>query len=128
VLRHLLKGVYSKFDKKAKELASLVETAFPGYAVYIERRRKNGSNPVIQNPRANISSLPALEQVETVLREAKAPMQKQDLFNEIHRRGGNINKNTLSIYLSRYPRFVSHGQGVWWIDPANYSNGTEVFS
>ena len=41
--------------------------------------------------------------------------------------GGNVSENTLSIYLSRYDRFVSHGKGKWWINPNNYSNGTEIF-
>src|SRR5437762_8849999 len=85
--------------KKAKELAALVEQVFPGYGVYIERRKDASA---AQHGRADISSLPVLDQVETVLREANGPMQKRDLFNEIHRRGGNISENTLSIYLSRY--------------------------
>ena len=109
--------------KKVKELAALVEQVFPGYGVYIERR---GDNGMTRNHR-NLSALPVVDQVETVLRDAKAPMKKQDLFNEIQRRGGSVSENTLSIYLSRYDRFVSHGKGKWWINPNNYSNGTEIF-
>lgn len=110
--------------KKAKELASLVDRAFPGYAVYIERRGNDSAKPVIHGASADLSNLPALDQVETVLREARAPMEKRDLFNTIHQRGGTISMNTLSIYLSRYPRFVSHGRGLWGVDPNNHSNGT----
>jgi hypothetical protein len=112
--------------KKAKELAALVERVFPGYGVYIERRGDNGAEPRIRY-RRDLSALPAVDQVETVLRDAKAPMQKRDLLNEIHRRGGNVSENTLSIYLSRYDRFISHGKGKWWIEPNNYSNGREIF-
>jgi hypothetical protein len=113
--------------KKAKELAALVGRVFPGYGVYIERRGDNDAAPRIGYRRDDLSSLPAVEQVETVLRDAKAPMQKQDLLNEIRRRGGNVSENTLSIYLSRYDRFVSHGKGTWWVDRNNYSNGSEIF-
>jgi hypothetical protein len=111
--------------KKTKELTALVERVFPGYAVYIQRRDKNGDGEVLRY-RRDLSALSVLEQVETVLRESGAPMQKRDLFKEIYRRGGNVSQNTLSIYLSRYDRFVSHGNGRWWINPANYSNETEV--
>src|SRR5215470_16601360 len=78
--------------KKTKELAALVESVFPGYGVYIERRAEG-----VTRYKRVLSALPALEQVETVLRDSKAPMQKQDLLNEIHRRGGNVSENTLSI-------------------------------
>ena len=111
--------------KKVKELGELVERVFPGYGVYIERRRENSAG--ITRYQRDLASLPVVDQVETVLRDAKAPMKKQDLRNEIHRRGGNVSENTLSIYLSRYDRFVSHGKGKWWIDQNNYSNRTEVF-
>jgi hypothetical protein len=109
--------------RKVKELAALVEQVFPGYGVYIGRRR--GTEMI--RYRRNLSALPVLDQVETVLRDSKAPMKKQELFNEIQRRGGSVSENTLSIYLSRYDRFVSHGKGKWWINPNNYSNGTEIF-
>ena len=109
--------------RKVKELAALVEQVFPGYGVYIERRR----DTEMIRYRRNLSALPVVDQVETVLRDSKAPMKKQDLFNEIQRRGGSVSENTLSIYLSRYDRFISHGKGMWWIDPHNYSNGTEIF-
>jgi hypothetical protein len=108
--------------KKAKELTALVERVFPGYAVYIQQRDKNGEEQVVRF-RRDLSALPKLEQVEFVLREAGGPMQKQDLFNEIHRRGGTISQNTLSIYLSRYPGFISDGHGMWSLYAAN---GTEV--
>ena len=111
--------------KKVKELATLVDRVFPGFGVYIERRTDNGAEMI--RYRRNLSALPAVDQIETVLRDAKAPTQKQDLLNEIHRRGGNVTENTLSIYLSRYDRFVSHGKGMWWINPNNYSNGEEIF-
>src|SRR5207248_8521627 len=74
--------------KKTKELEALVERVFPGYGIYIERRGKNGAG--MTRYRRNLSALPVVDQVETVLRDAKAPMQKQDLLNEIHRRGGNV--------------------------------------
>lgn len=105
--------------KKIRDLGTLVNEVFPGYAVYIERRKKDKR---IGGNTGDFASLALLNQVETVLRDVKRPMQKRNLLKAIHRRGGNVSESTLSIYLSRYPQFVNRGRGKWSI---NRSNGSE---
>ncbi len=106
--------------RKTKELATLVDHVFPGYAVFIERRKKSKTTGD-STKGGGLAGLALLDQVETVLSEAKRPMQKRNLLKEIHRRGGTVSENTLSIYLSRYPQFVSRGHGKWSIDRKNGS-------
>lgn len=108
--------------KKTKELGVLVEKVFPGFTVAIVRQTNTASKQQPEARKRALWGLPALEQVETVLREAKAPLQKRDLFDTIHARGGNVSLNTLSIYLSRYPQFVRQGEGRW----SMARNGSEV--
>src|SRR5438045_3755537 len=94
--------------RKTAELTAQVERAFPGFTVAIVRQTKSDTNPQPERRKRPLSWLPALQQVETVLREATAPVHKQDLLEAIHSRGGDVSVNTLSIYLSRYPQFVRH--------------------
>jgi hypothetical protein len=107
--------------KRVRELTTLVNEVFPGYSVNIERL-KGGKRTGSVNT-GDFASLPLLEQVETVLRDVKRPMQKRNLLKAIHRRGGNVSENTLSIYLSRYDQFVNRGRGKWSV---NRSNGSEA--
>ena len=110
--------------KKVRELTTLIEQVFPGYGVYIERRQHRQKNKAIAVTKGgDLANLPLLEQVETVLREATRPLQKQNLLKKIYRRGGNVSENTLSIYLSRYPQFISRGHGKWSIKRGK--NGSE---
>lgn len=98
--------------KRAKELEALVSRAFPGYRVYIESRN-GASKDAVTKQFSNLSHLPGVGQIETILRDARVPLTKGALLGAIQDRGGTMNMDTLTSYLSRYPQFANSGRGLW---------------
>jgi hypothetical protein len=101
--------------KRTKELQALVSREFPGFHVFISRLEVSLDRNGVHRNGNGFAHLSGVEQVEQILRETRVAIKKQALLAAIQDRGGHMNMATLTSYLSRYPKFVKQGHGIWGI-------------
>ena len=93
-----------QFAEKAEELQRLAERLYPGSKVLISDG-ENSSKPAVAISTLAVDSdfkkLPFQQQIIRVLKDAGKAISKNDIFEELQKRGSEIATATLASYLSR---------------------------
>ena len=111
--------------KKTEDLQRLVDRIYPGYRVVLSQEDRNRQSA--HAPRADLSDLSGLEQIEIVLRENNGPMQLQRLLRSLRQRGSGMSSATVMSMLSKYGRegrFRRFARGWWGLPNQTDPTGT----
>ena len=109
--------------EKAEELQRLASRLYPGSNVLISDGTDSNKPPLRVeglNGSADFAKLPFQQQIIRAFRDAGKPVSKNDLLQELERRGSKISNGTLLSYLSRGKgdSFERVERGLWKLKSA----------